>query len=408
MVVPDARLDFRFRDNPWVTGPPHIRFYAGVALVSPEGYKLGDFCVWDTVPHPDGLTSEEQDTLRDMADMTVKVMVDRRYQLEKKEEEEEAQRQQQEREEEQRVKSESGQSSLLTAHKMMTLLSGLQLSLSLLKEDKMVQSVLMEEQLELINAAASTANIAVRMCRDSEVSNTAPAAAPAAAQASAPAPWNSSLLTDDAELSVDPFSTNVKETRISELVKNVRIISAPVETDAPLLISVDKFVPPVVVMDEVKVFRSVLYLMESAIERTREGMIRLSIRAESGRIVFECADTGRDIPKDKHAGLFLPSKAVRSICTGGVPGNALSSGMRPCLFGGAGDPLDSVAIVAALVDSMDGGKYGFRPSDSGESGSVLWFSIPLELPINSSSSADGAISEGYDSTSRKRTHSGVF
>ena len=29
LMVPDARADPRFADNPLVTGPPFIRFYAG-------------------------------------------------------------------------------------------------------------------------------------------------------------------------------------------------------------------------------------------------------------------------------------------------------------------------------------------------------------------------------------------
>ncbi|WOK37151.1 PAS domain-containing protein [Sphingomonas sp. C3-2] len=50
MTVEDARLDPRFSAHPFVTGAPHIRFYAGVPLTSPEGFPLGALCVIDTKP----------------------------------------------------------------------------------------------------------------------------------------------------------------------------------------------------------------------------------------------------------------------------------------------------------------------------------------------------------------------
>ncbi|MCP9237821.1 ATP-binding protein [Lewinella sp. JB7] len=50
MIVPDARLDPRFTDNELVYNELNVIFYAGVPLVSREGYALGSLCVIDHVP----------------------------------------------------------------------------------------------------------------------------------------------------------------------------------------------------------------------------------------------------------------------------------------------------------------------------------------------------------------------
>jgi CheY-like chemotaxis protein len=194
-IVPDAALDARFQDNPLVTSNV-VRFYAGAPLLSPEGYKLGAFCVIDSKPRPQGLSQEEQDQLRDLASMAVRQMVDRRALLQRKKRRRSSRKR--------RSTTTPSVSSSTTAaaaaavaaaeHKsedndddyhdgddddeedpeqliahaandLMTPLSGVQLSLALLKDDEQVREKLNHHQLELLHTAASCSDFTIRICR---------------------------------------------------------------------------------------------------------------------------------------------------------------------------------------------------------------------------------------------------
>jgi len=72
MVVPDSRLDERFADNPFVTNEPNAIFYAGVPLVTENGFALGTLCIIDNKPRT--LNEEQFEALRALSNQVVKLL----------------------------------------------------------------------------------------------------------------------------------------------------------------------------------------------------------------------------------------------------------------------------------------------------------------------------------------------
>jgi GAF domain-containing protein len=62
MVVRDAMADERFTNNPLVTNPPSVKYYAGISLKSAEGHNVGTLCVMDVQSHD--LSTEQLDALK--------------------------------------------------------------------------------------------------------------------------------------------------------------------------------------------------------------------------------------------------------------------------------------------------------------------------------------------------------
>lgn len=69
MIVPDASLDERFVNNPVVTGPAKIAFYAGVPLINEDGHALGTICIFDQQAH--SLSPNQAEALKTLAKQVV-------------------------------------------------------------------------------------------------------------------------------------------------------------------------------------------------------------------------------------------------------------------------------------------------------------------------------------------------
>jgi len=62
--VADASQDSRFAHNPLVTGPPHVRFYAGYSLETPNREQIGTLAVFDS--HPRSFADAEWSLLHEL------------------------------------------------------------------------------------------------------------------------------------------------------------------------------------------------------------------------------------------------------------------------------------------------------------------------------------------------------
>jgi PAS domain S-box-containing protein len=76
LIIPDTLADERYAKNPVVISEPHVRFYAGVPLMIPEGEAIGVLCVADHIPRQ--INSEQLAALVSLARLTVRQLEIRR------------------------------------------------------------------------------------------------------------------------------------------------------------------------------------------------------------------------------------------------------------------------------------------------------------------------------------------
>lgn len=72
-VVLDATTNDQFKDNPLVTGFPHIAFYAGAPLRTNDGFVLGTLCIIGKNPRNE-FSDQDRETLKNLAVLVVEEM----------------------------------------------------------------------------------------------------------------------------------------------------------------------------------------------------------------------------------------------------------------------------------------------------------------------------------------------
>lgn len=260
--VPDARLDPRFADSPWVDGRlDSIRLYASSPLVTPDGWMIGTLCVFDA--HPGALGPEVLLALDDLAAQAMALLERRRLE---------------------RVAQEAtaAKSAFLAAvsHELRTPLHGLLGVLDLLVRDELAQPARAHAGLAQRSASSMLA-----------------------------------LVDDVLELSRGEAGQLVLEEAVFDPAALVRDVGATLGVLAQrkgltlcTRIAVD--VPACVVGDPARVRQVLVNLLGNALKFTDAGGIVVGLSSTSGPdgadLRLSVTDTGDGIPADELATLFTP------------------------------------------------------------------------------------------------------
>lgn len=347
MIVRDATQDPRFKNNPLVTGPASIRFYAGAPLISPEGYKLGTFCVVDTVPRPNGLDLNDKQNLREFSALAVQVLVTRRRKRE-------------------RECEQNSQLISCIAHDLLTPLSGIELSLALLKDDAEFRNRLSTDETLGLQKAIECSGMVQDICRN----------------------IRSTFGDTNRSFEETHIRSQLHSFVVDQMVDRLYLVLDQIDKSVPVKIVVDADVPRQIISDSAKIFRCAMNYLVVACSRTKTGMIslRFATRTDdhSNRPVLFviCDDTAAPIDPESYPYLFKPVTSRIPVFTDG-PGRSRRnkdrcSNLELALFS-----------VASEMNSV-GGEYGFHPrSEEHESlmddpshetpGSTFWFSLSYSV-----------------------------
>lgn len=281
LIVEDAAHDERFANNPLVAGDPHIRFYAGQRVTSPDGHAVGSLCVIDTKPRT--LTEEQVRGLQALA-RQASCLLELRFrsrQLQTEVTERTAAERAAQIARERAEEANLAKTRFLTrmSHELRTPLNSIiGFSRVLMKNKK---GSLAERDIEYLDRIERNGRHLLRIIND---------------------------LLDIAKVNSGKMSVDLSQISLAELVEEtVRELEGQV-LGKPVVLLTD--LPPKLgafQSDRGKLKQMLINLAGNAIKFTREGSITIRVLADADSgtpTVIEIADTGEGIPANKTESVF--------------------------------------------------------------------------------------------------------
>lgn len=322
-LIPDARADERFSDNPLVTGEPYVRFYAGQPIAAPGGEKVGTLCLIHREPRT--LNEEERQTLLDLG-KCVEVELKRTHLLK-------MEAQARELADVAREAS-AAKSEFLSnmSHELRTPLNSILGFAQLLlmsqrnplddRQSKHVSQIAEGGQylLNLIDGLLDLEKVETGKIHFDVVDV---------------------MVQDVLDDCVSLIKPNAEKT-------DIKVFAPEVETDL------------VIQTDPIRLKQMLLNLLTNAVKYNREGGdVRLALEpaADDGYVRFKISDTGPGIDVDKQQNLFVPFNRL-----GAERGSVEGSGI-------------GLALTKRIAQAL-GGQVGFE-SEVGV-GSSFWIDLPAE------------------------------
>jgi signal transduction histidine kinase len=279
LVVEDPLQDERFRDNPLVTGAPHVHFYAGAPLILRQNVHVGTLCVIDDHARP--LSDMQRQALEAIARQVVSLL-ELRLQVQALS----------------RLDTTKDEFISMVNHELRTPLTSIHGSLSLLRNQ--VTGAIPEHALQMLDVAYRNGERLLNIVND---------------------------ILDVSKLEAGKMEMHMATIDLFSFLQKAIDLSQPYCAGLGCRIDLrtaDATDPVQVLGDEPRLLQVMNNLVSNAAKFGRAGdTVEISWQREAGRVQVRVTDHGRGIPPEKHKDLFSKFKQLSQDSNAKAAGTGL-------------------------------------------------------------------------------------